>query len=146
MNAILHERRLEEYFCVLCYAAFDFRKRQLVIANSGLPYPIMRSGGVSVPIQLPGVPLGSFPETTYEELTFDLKAGDLYVFCTDGIHEAEDRLGHDFGTSRLTKVIDRLADQPAQAIVDGIFQAVEEHREGGPVADDMTAVAVKITT
>ncbi len=85
MNAILHERRLEEYFCTLCYAAFDFKKRQLVIANSGLPYPIRRSEGVSGPIQLPGVPLGAFPGTTYEELTFDLKAGDLFVFCTDGI-------------------------------------------------------------
>ena len=47
MNTILHERRLEEYFCVLCYASFDFKKRQLVIANSGLPYPIRRSDGVS---------------------------------------------------------------------------------------------------
>ena len=146
MNAILHERRLEEYFCVLCYAAFDFKKRQLVIANSGLPYPIRRSEGVSAPIQLPGVPLGSFPGTTYEEMTFDLKAGDLFVFCTDGLYEAEDHLGHEFGTARLTKVIDRLADQPAQAIVDGIFEAVDAFRQEGPAADDMTAVALKITT
>ncbi len=146
MNAILHERRLEEYFCVLCYASFDLKKRQLVIANSGLPYPIRRSDGVSVPIQLPGVPLGSFPNTTYEELTFDLKTGDLYVFCTDGIFEAEDPLGHEFGTSRLIKVIDRLADQPAQAIVDGIFEAVEGFREDKAAADDMTAVAMRITT
>ena len=145
MNAILHERRLEEYFCVLCYASFDFKKRQLVIANSGLPYPIRRSEGVSSPIQLPGVPLGSFPGTTYEELTYDLKAGDHYVFCTDGIHEAENHLGQEFGTARLMQVIDRLADQPAQAIVDGIFEAVVEFRGDGAVADDMTAVAVRIT-
>ena len=146
MNAILHERRLEEYFCVLCYASFDFKKRQLLIANSGLPYPIRRSEGVSLPIQLPGVPLGSFPNTTYEELTFDLKAGDIYVFCTDGIYEAEDHLGHEFGTSRLIKVIDRLADQPAQVIVDGIFEAVESFRDDGAAADDMTAVAMRITS
>ena len=44
MNAILHERQLEEYFCVLCYASFDFKQRQLVMANSGLPYPIRRTG------------------------------------------------------------------------------------------------------
>ena len=145
MNAILHERQLEEYFCVLCYAAFDFKKHQLVIANSGLPYPIRRSDGVSAPVQLPAVPLGSFPGTTYEELTFDLKAGDLYVFCTDGIHEAEDHLGHEFGAARLIKVIDRLADHPARAIVDGIFESVEGFRREGARADDMTAVAVKIT-
>jgi sigma-B regulation protein RsbU (phosphoserine phosphatase) len=145
MNAILHERRLEEYFCTLCYASFDFRKRQLVIANSGLPYPIRRSEGVAAQIQLPGVPLGSFPGTTYEELTYDLKTGDLFVFCTDGIYEAEDDLGHEFGTSRLMKVIDRLAEQPAQAIVDGILEAVAGFRQHGPAADDMTAVAMRIT-
>jgi sigma-B regulation protein RsbU (phosphoserine phosphatase) len=145
MNAILHERRLEEYFCVLCYAAFDFKKRQLVIANSGLPYPIRRSDGVSRPIQLPGVPLGSFPGTTYEELTFDLKAGDVYVFCTDGIYEAEDHQGQEFGSLRLMEVIDALADQPAKTIVDGIFDAVDDFRKDGPAADDMTAVAVKVT-
>ena len=145
MNGILHERRLEEYFCVLCYASFDFRKRQLVIANSGLPYPIRRSDGVSAAVQLPGVPLGSFPGTTYEEMTFDLKAGDLYVFCTDGIHEAENHRGDEFGTDRLIEVIDRLADRPAQAIVDGIFASAEEFRGGGAVADDMTAVALRIT-
>ena len=42
-------------------------------------------------------------------------------------------------------MIDRLADQPAQAIVDGIFEAVEGFRQEGARADDMTAVAVKIT-
>ena len=146
MNGILHERRLEDYYCTLCYASFDFRKRQLVIANSGLPYPIRRSEGVSSPVQLPGVPLGAFPGTTYEELTFDLKAGDLYVFCTDGIHEAEDHLGREFGTAHLMEVIDQLADKPAQAIVDGIFENVERFRGGGAVADDMTAVALRITT
>src|SRR6476661_7007906 len=57
MNAILHERQLEEYFCTLCYASFDLRKRQLVLANSGLPYPIRRHQSVSKPIELPGVPL-----------------------------------------------------------------------------------------
>jgi sigma-B regulation protein RsbU (phosphoserine phosphatase) len=144
MNAILHERRLEEYFCVLCYASFDLRKRQLVVANSGLPYPIRLSDGTTSAIQLPGVPLGTFPGTTYEELTFDLKPGDVYVFCTDGIYETEDRLGHEFGTARVIKVLERLADQPAQTIVDGIFDAVRTYREGGPAADDMTAVVMRI--
>jgi sigma-B regulation protein RsbU (phosphoserine phosphatase) len=145
MNAILHERNLEEYFCTLCYAAFDFKKRQLVIANSGLPYPIRRSGGKSAPIELPGVPLGSFPGTEYEELTFDLKAGDIYVFCTDGIYETEDAQGHEFGTMRVTRILDKLADQPAQKLVDGIFESAAKFRFYGPAADDMTVVAVKIT-
>ena len=145
MNAILHERHLEEYFCTLCYASFDLRKRQLVMANSGLPYPIRRTNGVSAPIHLPGVPLGSFPGTSYEELTFELNAGDIWVFCTDGIYEAIDRDEQEFGTDRVVEIIDRLANEPAQKIADGIFDAVEKFRDDGATADDMTAVAVKIT-
>jgi sigma-B regulation protein RsbU (phosphoserine phosphatase) len=145
MNAILHERNLEEYFCTLCYAAFDFKKRQLVIANSGLPYPIRRSGGKSAQIVLPGVPLGSFPGSEYEELTFDLKAGDTFVFCTDGIYETEDAQGREFGTARVVRILDKLADQPAQKLVDGIFESAAKFRFYGPAADDMTVVAVKIT-
>jgi sigma-B regulation protein RsbU (phosphoserine phosphatase) len=91
------------------------------------------------------VPLGSFPGTEYEELTFDLKAGDIYVFCTDGVYETEDPQGREFGSPRVIKIVDKLADQPAQKLVDGIFESVAKFRFYGPAADDMTAVAVKIT-
>ena len=40
MNTILYQRQLEEYYCTLCYAMFDFKRRTVVMANSGLPYPI----------------------------------------------------------------------------------------------------------
>jgi len=146
MNTILHERQLEEYFCTLCYAAFDLKRRQLTMANSGLPYPVRRTGGKSSEIELAGVPLGLFAETTYEELTLDLKAGDVYVFCSDGIFEATDLLERDFGVGRLIKVIDRLHQESAEKILDGIFEAVGTFRAGAPLRDDMTAVVVKITT
>jgi sigma-B regulation protein RsbU (phosphoserine phosphatase) len=146
MNTILHERRLEEYFCTLCYAAFDLKRRQLTMANSGLPYPVRRTGGKSSEIELAGVPLGLFAETSYEELTLDLKAGDVYVFCSDGIVDTTDLLERDFGVGRLIKVIDRLHQESAEKIVDGIFEAVGTFRAGAPLRDDMTAVVVKITT
>jgi len=60
MNSILHQRQLEEYYCTLCYALFDFKKRQVTMANSGLPYPIRCTADECVQIDLPGVPLGSF--------------------------------------------------------------------------------------
>src|SRR5438094_2544806 len=60
VNTILHERRLEEYYCTLCYASFDFKRRTVVLANSGLPYPIRATREQVARIELPGVPLGSF--------------------------------------------------------------------------------------
>jgi sigma-B regulation protein RsbU (phosphoserine phosphatase) len=145
MNTILYDRQLEGYFCTLCYAMFDFKRRLLTLVNSGLPYPIRWSAGTAAAIELPGVPLGLLPDTQYEERTIDLVGGDLYVFYSDGVSEAADVKGEDFGTARIIETIERLHEQATQSIVDGIFEAVGRFRRDGSPADDMTAVAVRIT-
>ena len=149
MNTILWERQLEEYYCTLCYSVFDFKRRTVTIANSGLPYPVRSraDSGADGPMQieLAGVPLGSFPGSSYDELTLDLKAGDLFVFCSDGVFDANDVRLHEFGAKRLTDVIEASRALPAKGIVDAIFTAVQEFRGEALPNDDMTAVAVKIT-
>src|SRR5438034_1577979 len=144
VNTILHERQLEEYYCTLCYASFDFKRRTVVLANSGLPYPVRCSGDTVAQIELPGVPLGSFAGSTYDEVTFDLSPGDIYVFCSDGVFEANDALGREFGAARLLEVIRQACDKPARALVDAIFAAVQQFRGDTPPNDDMTAVALKM--
>ena len=153
MNTILNERQLESYYCTLCYAVFDLKRRQVVLANSGLPYPIrlrktdrpVDTDTTPETIELAGVPLGSFPGSTYDELALDLQAGDLFVFCSDGVFEANDLLLREFGSVRLMKVLEEVRDRPAKQIVDAIFTAVQEFRGEAQPNDDMTAVAVKIT-
>ena len=154
MNTILWERQLEAYFCALCYAVFDLKRRTVVLANSGLPYPVRArrtdqpfdAENGAVQIEMPGVPLGSFPGTTYDEVALDLKAGDLFVFCSDGVFEANDVLAREFGAARLLDVINQCRQRPAREIVDAIFDAVREFRGEALPNDDMTAVAVKINT
>jgi sigma-B regulation protein RsbU (phosphoserine phosphatase) len=145
MNTILHERQLEEYYCTLCYALFDFKRRTLMLANSGLPYPIRCSGADVSQIELPGLPLGAFAGSSYEELAFDLARGDAYVFCSDGVFEANDALGREFGAARLLQVVSEIRHKSARELVDAIFAAVQEFRGDTPPNDDMTAVALKIT-
>ena len=145
INTILYQRQLEAYFCTLCYAAFDLKRRSVVIANSGLPFPLRVNGDRSAPIEIAGVPLGAFDGTTYDEITFTLEAGDIFVFCSDGILEAATADGDEFGLQRLEEVVGRVRRQPAKAIIDAVFDAAEAHRSGEPQADDMTAVVVKIT-
>jgi len=144
-NTILHQRQLEEYYCTLCYAVFDLKRRTVTLANSGLPYPIRCSGESVAQIELPGVPLGSFAGSVYDELSFDLLAGDLFVFCTDGVFEANDALGREFGAERLLQVVGETRTRTTREIVDAIFAAVQEFRADTPPNDDMTAVALKIT-
>ena len=103
VNTILYQRQLEEYYCTLCYAIFDLKRRIVTLANSGLPYPIRASAEGVMQIELPGVPLGSFQGSTYDELTYALHTGDTFVFCSDGVFEAMNVNGEEFGAARLMK-------------------------------------------
>jgi phosphoserine phosphatase RsbU/P len=144
MNTILHERQLEPYYCTLCYALFDFKRRTVVLANSGLPYPVRCSGETAAQIVLPGVPLGSFGGSAYDEASFELTAGDVIVFCSDGVFEAHDARGREFGVERLSHVVLEARTQPARAIVEEVFTAVADFRGEARAKDDMTVVAIKI--
>jgi phosphoserine phosphatase RsbU/P len=146
INRILHERQLEEYYCTLCYAQFDLRQHTVTLANSGLPYPIRCSadGSECAQIELPGVPLGSFGTTTYEEVMVPAEPGDVFAFCSDGISETFSESGAEFGSPRIAKVVQAHRDKPAAAIVDEIFAAMTAFRGNAPQTDDQTALVVKI--
>jgi sigma-B regulation protein RsbU (phosphoserine phosphatase) len=130
------------------------KRRTVVVANSGLPYPIRWKksdhddcaiGGAAEQMELAGVPLGSFSGTSYDERAYDLEVGDLFVFCTDGVFDATDSQGRFFGPERLLEVVGRSCHAPARQVVDEIFAAVQAFRGEALPNDDMTAVAVKIT-
>jgi len=145
INVILHERQLEEYYCTLCYACFDLRRRTVVMTNSGLPYPIRCTATGCAPVEVSGVPLGTFAGSSYDEVTFDTRQGDCFIFCTDGVFEAMDAEGHEFGTERLMRTIAKARGGTARDIVNAIFDEVAQFRGGTPANDDMTAVAIRIT-
>jgi sigma-B regulation protein RsbU (phosphoserine phosphatase) len=144
MNTQLHERQLEEFYCTLCYAQFDVHARTVTIANSGLPYPLRWSNGRVSPVTIAGVPLGTFDGTTYEQVTLPFESGDVFVFCTDGVFEATNRQGEEFGVRRTAAVMEATADRDAEAIVGAIFDAVKAFTAGAQQHDDLTAVAVRI--
>ena len=145
INAILHERQLEEYYCTLCYAVFDMKRRTLTMANSGLPYPVRSTAESTGLIELPGVPLGSFIGVTYDEVSFPLHSGDVYVFCSDGVSEAMNERHQEFTSPRLVDVVKQYRHLTAAQIAQQIVSSVAEHRAGFPPNDDMTIVVVKMT-
>jgi phosphoserine phosphatase RsbU/P len=145
VNTILNQRQLEEYYCTLCYSIFDLKRRTMTLANSGLPYPIRCSPEGCTQIELPGVPLGAFHGSTYDEVSYALHAGDVFLFCTDGVYEAMNAQGQEFTAERVVEVVSASRHLTARAIVDAVFAAVGEWRGDTPPNDDMTAVAVRMT-
>ena len=100
-----------------------FNRRSVHLANSGLPYPIRCTPERCEQIELPGVPFGSLAGSSYDEVSFELRAGDLFAFCTDGVFEAIDALNassapHDscrpslnIGARRLSRLLMRSSRQ-----------------------------------
>jgi serine phosphatase RsbU (regulator of sigma subunit) len=116
------------------------------MANSGLPYPIrcVADGSKCRQIELPGVPLGSFGTTTYEEVVVPAEAGDVFVFCSDGIFETFSTSGEELGAERVEAVVHTHREAPAKVIVERIFETMAAFRGDAPQTDDQTAVVVKI--
>ncbi len=146
INRILHERQLEEYYCTLCYAVFDLRRHVVTMSNSGLPYPIRcaADGSTSAQIDMPGVPLGSFGTTTYDEVVVPANAGDVFVFCSDGIFETFSETGAEMGAGPIAEIVRTHRERPAAEIVERIFETMESFRGNAPQTDDQTAVVVRI--
>ena len=144
INTILHERQLENYYCTLCYAYFDLKRRTLTLANSGLPYVLRCTDAACSSIELPGLPLGSFPGVSYDQKVVELTPGDIYVFFTDGVSETFNAADEEFGTSRLEEIVHARRAEPAAAIVQSIVDAVDGFRGEQPQGDDLTVVVVKI--
>jgi sigma-B regulation protein RsbU (phosphoserine phosphatase) len=145
INVVLHERQLAEYYCTLCYASFDLKRRAVVFSNSGLPYPIRCTAAGCTPIEVSGIPLGAFAGSSYDEVRYEMRPGDTFVFCTDGVFEAMDVGGNEFGSERLMRTIGRMRGGAARDVVNAIFDAVAQFRGDAAASDDMTAVAIKIT-
>jgi len=145
INSILHERQLEEYYCTLCYASFDLKRRQVTLANSGIPYPVRCTADACEVIELPGVPLGSFFGVSYDQVKIPLSVGDTFVFCSDGVNEAMNSRGEEFSSERLLEVVAASRGKSAEETVAAIAAAVEAHRAGFPPNDDTTIVVFRLT-
>ena len=86
------------------------------------------------------MPLGSFGGSTYDEVTFELQTGDVFVFCSDGIFETFNAAGEEFGAAGIIKAV---VGQPRQAAPrrssSAIFGAMQAFRGERRQTDDQTS-------
>lgn len=144
VNFSLGERRIEGQFVSLIYAVWDDEKRNLRVANSGLPRPVYCHDRKTEIIEATGLPLGLFDDADYDEFSFAAKPGDMFVFFSDGILDAQNKAHELFGRGGLEKVIAASLDLPAEEVVNAIFTAVAEHAGNEDAFDDQTVVVIRV--
>ena len=90
------------------------------------------------------MPLGVFERPEYPQgWPIDLEPGDIIFLCTDGIVEAMNRGGEQFGRARLEGLIMKYAALPLKEMVKQISHEVEQHFEGDSPPDDLTILALR---
>ncbi len=121
------------------YAVFDPLRHELQVASAGMPGPFHFCANGCRSLELKGIPPGLFPTASYETLTLRLQPGDSVLFCTDGVTDAFNHQGDQFGIERLQELCDaeRIAS-PAEYL-GRIFAAVESFSCGREQHDDMAA-------
>jgi sigma-B regulation protein RsbU (phosphoserine phosphatase) len=134
-------------FATLVYCIYDLENRSLVFTNAGHCVPLLRRGDRVFPLQAERAhtpPLGVTPELEAGEARVQLHSGDMLIMVSDGILEARDARGNDYGLSRLSRRI-RTARGKVDDVVKAILADIDSHcGEQGQQGDDMTLVAMSI--
>jgi phosphoserine phosphatase RsbU/P len=133
-------------FATLVYCIYDLETRGLVFTNAGHCLPLLRRGTRVFPLHADRAhapPLGVTPELSAGEARVQLEPGDLLVLVSDGVLEARDVRGVEYGLPRLSRQI--AASQGSAAdVVRGILADVDHHSGRSGHGDDMTIVAMAI--
>ncbi len=92
-----------------------------------------------------GRAIGWFPNNPLHETQLQLDPGDVIVYYTDGLTDAENPARENFGEERLAQAVAQAAGQPAEVVHNHILQAVETFANGVPPFDDLTLMVVRYT-
>jgi len=129
-------------YCASQYAMFDPETLELRVANAGLPLVLYLSESGCSTMGEGGIPSGLFDFACYDQVSFRLAPGDAVLFTTDGLSEAANEKGEQFGKERLLDLCAMLDYSAPDVFLHSIFDAIEEFT-GGRHSDDMTAVVLK---
>ncbi len=143
-NRYLVESIPPNRFVTLFYAELDPQKGTLAFLNAGHNPPlIVHAGGTMEQLAAGGLPLGIMANADFREGRTRLHPGDVLVIYSDGVTEAVNPKGEEFGPTRLYEVVARNMDSSAAGIRDRIEAELTKFCQGTPAADDITLVIVK---
>jgi len=132
-------------FVTMCYAQLNPATGELVYVNAGHNPPLLyrRDGWQLTELARTGMVLGVDDTHCYEQRTLQLDPGDFVVFYTDGVTEAANITGQEFGKERLRQVVLSQRGASAVDIIAALRRAIDEFVGSTPSFDDVTTVVVK---
>jgi sigma-B regulation protein RsbU (phosphoserine phosphatase) len=136
-------------FVTAVYVVVDTKAGELRLANAGHPAPLhlQRATGLVTTCTMPDGPgpaLGLMPDFSYHTARRSLASRDAVLLFTDGIYEAEDVTGEEFGQGRLRAAVTARLEKDTPALLDGLLSEARAWRPAGiqGFSDDVCLVAV----
>ena len=123
----------------------DAAGRRIAYSNAGHNPPLLvRANGALERLSEGGMVLGVFPDTAYEQGELPLEPGDRLLFYTDGITEAREPDGEEYGEEKLASAAVALREQPVDAMKDLLLADVNGFTHGH-FDDDATLIVVGVS-
>ena len=144
-NALIMSDSRSDLFVTVFYGLLHPRSGSFTYANAGHNPPLwlnVRSGTLQR-LHQHGMALGVIPDVPLGEYAIQIEPGDVLALYTDGVTEAFNVDGEEFGVERLEQVLRATAERSAEEIVAAIEAAVDEFVGDEPPFDDFTLVVMK---
>ena len=147
VNSVMCDNTVSHRFITCFYGLLDTENRKLSYTNAGHCPPMLIRDGACLRMKEGGPVLGIFPDHRYVQGEIDLRRDDCLVFFTDGVTEARNASGKEFGEDRLEELLTGILagghKLPAAELRDRIMEAVNEFSDG-EVYDDATLMVVSV--
>lgn len=147
LNRALCGKFLNNYYVTAAYLFVDMENATVNYAGAAHP-PILqwssKTGCASECVEN-GLMLGPFSDATYSAITFPLEEGDRIVLVTDGVLEATDSCGSEFGIERLRHAVQTNHSLPIKHFTDAVMEELVRwsgHDLGPSQSDDITLLAI----
>jgi phosphoserine phosphatase RsbU/P len=143
-NTLLFRNTSPEKFATLFFGCLDASSHTLHYCNAGHIHPfLIKTSGANRRLETGGMVLGCMDGIPFAEEETGLEKGDMLVVFSDGVSEAVNGAGEEFGESQLASLAAANSGLSAAALIENIFATVREHAHNQPQMDDMTMVVVK---
>jgi hypothetical protein len=144
MNTILVNDGLENRFATMFYAEIGSDSSHIRYLNAGHnpPYLLRRSGAVE---ELPpsSCPLGMLPGSRYDEGLVDIEPGEFLLVYSDGVTEAMNAGGEEFGEARVQALLAELGRLSPERAGKRLLQEIDLHLDGEHPQDDLSVVLIR---
>jgi sigma-B regulation protein RsbU (phosphoserine phosphatase) len=147
INQILKDDLDDIHYVTLIFARLDLKQNLLEYVSAGhIPaYLLKNSDGKDEILESTGIPLGIVKDYVYlKSKPIKLERGDILAFITDGIVEARLLDENEFGYDRMLEVIKSYRDNPAEQIVEKLYEATRSFVNNEVQEDDVSSIVCKV--